>query len=285
MDQLLKRVNAIAEATGNSPKKEDVTQGQDIDEFTRLKRTINLEIREIRNDIKDRDEFADSFAGKNDQPEIAKKSARIMTRIKDLRSKHSDLVNLIRQEESKLQKKNKDVKALDPRKKMADLIEAHIDECDRWSKGKSLLKQKDDPSKAMLLKGAKLGYDTTFNPNNFVPSNATETELEEVDGIDEGLMQLRENEVLVDQQLDMLVETTAKIKVIATRLGEEYRVLGGMMDEVEGKMDKTANNLEESQNQLDKLAKAVGGKQNCCFTIFLLLALVACVYFVITEFF
>lgn len=285
MDNLLKRVNAIAVATGNDEEKGDVTGGVEIDEFTRIKREINLEIREIRNDIKYRDEFADSFAGKNDQTEIAKKSAAIMVKIKELKGRKADLVKLVNQEEAKLRKKNQDVKTLDSRKKMCDLIEAHIEEVDRWSKGRSLVKQRDDPNKATLLKGAKLGFETAPNPGNFIPSNATETELEEVDGIDEELMQIRETEQVIDQQLDQLLDSTQKIKTVAARLGEEYRVLGGMLDEAEDKMDKTSGNLESANDQLAEVTKAVGGCcKNCCLDILLIVAILGCVYYILARF-
>lgn len=218
MDPLIRRVELVGSATGDGKAKSIVAENEEIDDFTRQKRTINLEIRELRNDIKNRDEFAESFAGKSDQAEIAKQSARIRSKINDLKAEAQQIRQSVLAEERQLLFKGKDASGLEPRKKMCELIDAHIDECDRWSKGHSFVHQKDDPSKRELLKGANLGLAGVPPPSNFIPSNANETELEDIDGVAEGLLMLKENEEIVDQQLDTLVSATGSIKNGATKI-------------------------------------------------------------------
>jgi hypothetical protein len=64
---------------------------------------------------------------------------------------------------------------------MCELVEAHNDECDTWSKGLSIANLKDDSSRRELMKGASLGATPQKINFTFIPEDPTQSQLEEVD--------------------------------------------------------------------------------------------------------
>lgn len=284
MDKLLGRVKYIAKLTGSKDENKDYKgEDEEVDAFTLLKRQINDEVREVRQDIKNRNEEADAHDAASRKPEIVKQTTAIRGRIKDLRNKSQQLRDMVDREAKELKSKGKESSGLDTRRKMCDLIDAHIDECERWSKGHSFVSVRDDPSKRALLKGAD--FNDNANPPlvTFTP-DPTQTELEEIDGIDEWRMQIQANEKEIDEKLDLLVEGTSRVVHLANMLGEEYRILGTMVDDVDKQMDKTSSNLDDANKKVKETLEKVGGGGNCCLDIFLVVAIVACLWFIIQRY-
>jgi hypothetical protein len=166
MDALLERVKAVSQQTGSKDTTQNVIpEGEKVDEFTHLKREINLHIREIRNAIKDRDTYSQSRGAKDDKAEIVRQSTVIRTKITDARSEATRLREMVTRDERKLTSKGKSTESLENRRKMCDLVEAHIEECDRWFKGLSFTSIKDDPQKRLLLKGSQFSQPTQRRRN------------------------------------------------------------------------------------------------------------------------
>jgi uncharacterized coiled-coil DUF342 family protein len=281
MNNLLERVRAVAKATGTKDDSETIVpEGETVDEFTHLKREINLHIRELRNAIKERDTFANSRAARDDKAEIVRQSTQIRTRLQDVRAEAQRLREMVMKEQRQLESKNKPTNVLENRFKMCDLVDAHIEECDRWFKGLSFASVKDDPSKRMLLKGSQFTQPAPIQAN-FVPKDSTETELEQIDGIDEWRIQIQENEQVIDQRLDEVLQQTAAVRNLAEMIGHEYKALGMMVDEVEAQMDKTQENLNTTNEQLAKTKKKLASKKNCCIDIFLFLIILAVIGYLI----
>jgi uncharacterized coiled-coil DUF342 family protein len=284
MNELLNRVQAIARATGNKDDHQIVTEGEEVDEFTLLKRQINLDIRELRNAIRDRDEYANSRGAKEDKAEIVRQSTVIRTRLQEIRGNAQRMRDMVAKEEDKLKSKNKSAEGLGNRYKMCDLVDAHIEECDRWFKGLQFASVKDDPSKRLLMKGSNFQEVQTVQTVDFQPQDATQSELAEIDGIEEWRMQIQENEQKIDQQLDQVLEGTLQIKKLATVLGQEYQELGIMIDEVDHQMDKSQQNLDSANAQITDLKKKLATKQNCCIDVTLFLLILAIVGYLIWKY-
>ena len=284
LDKLMKRVRGIEEATGSGKSKNSLDNNEDgADAFILLKREICQLERDTRNDIKARDEFAENSATRDQKAEIVKQTTAIKGKVKELRSKAAELRNMYETEVSDMKKKGKTSDGLENRKKMCDLIDARIDEVERYAKGLKFVSAADDETKRALLKGAN--FEATESPQlaTFVPG-PTESQYEEIDGIDEWRMQVQANEQQIDEQLDTLVEATSALVQTAQMLRDEYRVLGVMTDEVDQKIDKTDKKLQDTNEQLKKTIDKLGGGANCCLDIFLILVIIACVYFIITQF-
>lgn len=287
MEQLLRRVEAIAIATGSKEGHEDANASdKNVDEFTQLKRDLNLKIREIRNDIKERDDFAESKGGREDKTEIIRKNANLRTEIKDAQDQAKHMRELVMIEEGKMVQNNQDATALQNRYKMCDLIDAHIAECEKWFKGLTFTSVKSDPAKRDLLKGAKLNSEMT-NPTLITvepPQDPTQTELEDIDGIEEWQLQIQENEQEIDSKLDQVLAGSYAIAQLADQIGSEYQALSEMDRDVDAQMDKTQANLDSANAQLKKTSAVLNAKRNCCFDITLILLLVACVGFILWKY-
>lgn len=287
MEQLLKRVQAIAIATGSKEGHEDANASdKNVDEFTQLKRDLNLKVREIRNDIKERDEYASSRGGREEKTEIIKKNAVIRNEIKDAQDQAKQMREIVMAEEGRMVEKNQDASALQNRYKMCDLIDAHISECERWFKGLTFTSVKGDPTKRDLLKGAKLNTEMT-NPTLIdvqPPTDPTQTELEDIDGIEEWQLQVQENEQIIDSQIDQVLAGSYAIAQLANQIGNEYQVLSEMDRDVDAKMDKTQANLDSANAQLKKTSAVLNAKRNCCFDITLIVLFVCCVGFILWKY-
>lgn len=287
MDKLLRRVEAIAIATGSKEGHEDANANdKNVDEFTQLKRDLNLKIREIRNDIKERDEYASSRGGREDKTEIIRKATHIRTEIKDAQDQAKQMREIVMAEEGKMVKNNQDASALQTRYKMCDLIDAHIAECERWFKGLAFTSVKGDPTKRDLLKGAKLNSEMV-NPTLIdvqPPTDPTQTELEDIDGIEEWQLQINENEQIIEEKIDQVLAGSYAISQLANQIGNEYQVLSEMDRDVDAQMDKTQANLDSANAQLKKTSAVLNAKRNCCLDITLILLLVACVGFILWKY-
>lgn len=72
--------------------------------------------------------------------------------------------------------------------------------------------------------------------------------------------------------------------MVQPKLGKEYAGLERIIDGVDRNMDKTQDNLDSANKKLKDVVESVSKGANCCFEIFLLLALAACIYFVCVRF-
>ena len=283
MDKLLKRVQAVAQITGNDKNQGKKTDDQEEDEFILLKREICQLERDTRNDIKARDDFAENSATRDQKAEIVKQTTQIRGRIKELRAKADELRGIYQKQVDEMKKQGKTSDGLDNRKKMCDLIDARIDEVERYCKGLKFVSARDDPSRRALLKGAN--FEATESPQlaTFVPG-PTNSEYEEIDGIDEWRMQVQENEQIIDEQLDQVVELTSQLVLTANMIRDEYAILGQMTDHVAEKIEKTDEKVVNTNEKLKETIDKIAGGRNCCLDIFLVLIILACIYFIVTQF-
>lgn len=283
LDQLMKRIRAVEKETGGNTKDDEMTEEQlNADPFIRLKQEIGRLERETRNDIKARDEFAENASTRDQKPEIVKQTTAIKQKVKELRAKSDQLRSILHEEAEKMKKQNKTSEGLDNRKKMCDLIDARIDEVERYAKGLKFISAKDDPNRRALLKDAdeEAGAPTMAT---FVPG-PTESEFQEIEGFDDWQLMINKGEQEIDQQLDILVDATSLLVNTANILSDEYKILGTMTDEVNEKLDKTNDKLNDANKRVKETIEKVGGGSNFCIDLFLILIILACVYFVITQF-
>jgi len=281
MEPLLRRAHAIAKRTGSDTNNTSlVADGEKADGFTLLKREINQLITKARNDCKARDDFRDGVGTKDQKSELVRQTASLQSMISELRQKSTNLREVLSNDKKK--SKTPDTDMFQNREKICNLIDAHIDEVEKWVKGSQFVSPKNDPSKKALLKGAKA--DITVSPMkiDYKPS-PTETELEDIDGIDEWRAQVQENEQAIDGKLDLVLEGSYRVRNLANTLSEEYKVFGTMLDDVEKKMDHANDTVVNgTQRAKETLEKVTGG--HCCLDLFLIIVILACLYFIIQKY-
>ena len=285
IEQLLRKVHEIAEATGTDSTNQTHTESnQKVDEFTRKKQEMGQRIREVRNAIQERDEYAASKEGQKDQVELIRKGHAIREQIKELQEESRVMREMLDKDERELERKHKSTEGLANRRKMCDLIDEHIAECDCWFKGNRPNSALDDPAKRSLLKGAKL-RDTNPQLVTIVPpTNPNETELEDVEGIADSMLQIQANEQVIDQKLDQILVGSQIVKQISQQISDEYSNLATMDREVDHKMDEVQDKLDNANKQLQVVKQTVGAKGNCCIDIFLVIIIIACIGFMIWKY-
>ena len=284
MEKLIKRARAVAQQTGDEKgKKKKNDEEENVDDFILLKREICEYERDTRNDIKARDEFAENPATRDQKAEIVKQTTAIKGRIKELRAKADELRNIYQKQVDDMKKRGTTAANMENRKKMCDLIDARIDEVERYAKGLKFVSAQDDPSRRALLKGAN--FEETESPQlaTFVPG-PTNSEYEDIDGIDEWRMQVQENEQVISDQLDQVLELTSQLVLTSRMIQDEYAILGTMTDKVDEKITKTDDKLVNANEQLKETIDKIAGGRNCCLDIFLIILILACIYFIVTQF-
>eukprot|EP00300_Choanocystis_sp_HF-7_P042322 c907_g1_i1.p1 GENE.c907_g1_i1~~c907_g1_i1.p1 ORF type:complete len:250 (+),score=55.85 c907_g1_i1:43-750(+) len=199
MEDLLRRVELVLEATGGDPGKGD-QENQNKDPFLRAKHDVHERIKAVRQSIKLRDELS---MKNSSSPETIAKSQRIRNDLKLAR----DFAEVMRQELEKLRiRKTKNQvgdEELATREEQMSLVWKHIEECERLEKLRYLPgKSQPVPSAFKDITGdagpssgrsrlAADGGTSGLTGESYHP--ATNTELPPIE-IQEQLQQLRERD-------------------------------------------------------------------------------------------
>ena len=157
-------------------------------------------------------------------------------------------------------------------------------ECDRWSRGIGVGPSGNDPRRRALLKGANLDDNGPVELATFVPQNATETELEEIDGIDEWRLQIQEGDKVIEDKLDQVLEQSKRLEALSRQISHEYEVLGVMIDEMDGQMDGVHEKLTTTTEQAKETRKKLATAKNCCIDICLFLIIVMLIGYLIWKY-
>jgi len=215
------------------PKKKKAQEKaeKDMDEFTRLRKNISRDIKDVRKRIEERNELL----GKTDNnTTTVRLSSDIRNKLKQILSDATNLQSIQQDEASKLEKKKAKGKEIDPkleaeiqyRAEMVDLAFKHIEEC------KQLEKQGYKTNNGLS------GYDDKELPK------PTITELPDID--DEDFQKLRKNNYIIDEKLELVEQGVGVLRDMANQFNKEIEMQEVLIAENEKEVDKT-------QGQLDNL--------------------------------
>jgi len=236
MNGLLKRLKKIedecVEKKGAAPSETQADQ----DEFTRLKRKIATQTKDIRQLIKNRDELEKTAPGTIATVEI---SHQIRGAIKEVRADAAAMDKLQKSEKDAYVKKYKEIpekeKQIEQREEIVGLVFDHIEE----------IRQLDQ----------KRHGDSAFNQQK-KNKDPLITELPDIEG-DEGFQQMRKNDKAIDSMLDNVAAGVNDLKEIATEMGKEVAKQGVMLDDLDVKVDKVNDELENINIRLRKALESV----------------------------
>jgi len=219
-------------------EKKSGVQEQDegvIDEFTRLKKKVANQTKNIRQLIKNREELEKTAPGTVATVQI---SSDIRTAIKELRNDAAAMDKLQKEEKEAYIKKNKTVpekeELMDKREEIVQLVFDHVEEI-------KTLDQKRHGESAFT--------------NNKKGADPTITELPDID--DAGFQQMRKNDQVIDQALDQIGEGVQQLKEIANEMGNEIGKHSTMLDDLDLKVDKVNDELENINIRLRKALDSV----------------------------
>jgi len=264
MNGLLKRLKKIED---ECVEKKGVDQQQpqgDVDEFTRIKRKVAVQTQNIRQLIKNRDELEKTAPGTVATVEI---SHQIRAAIKEVRADAAAMDKLQKAEKETYVKKNKEVPEkeaqIEKREEIVGLVFDHIEE----------IRQLDQ----------KRHGDSAFSTNK-KSKDPLITELPNID--DEGFQLLRKNDQVIDGMLDQVSTNVNDLKEIANEMNKEINKQGIMLDDLDVKVDKVNDELENINIRLRKALDSVRKGDRFIVDIILLcilLGLIGYIYSIVKK--
>lgn len=234
MNGLLKRLKKIQdECVVQKGTTTDIPEGE-IDEFTRIKKKIAVQTKNIRQLIKDRDELEKTAPGSVATVEI---SQNIRTALKEIRVDAAAMDDLQKKEKESYMKKNKTnpekEQLIEKREEIVELVFSHLDE----------IKQLDQKRHGdSFITGRK-----TTDP--------VITELPDID--DAGFQMLRKNDQVIDGMLDHVIDGVGELREMAEEMGKTAEQQGVMLDDLDIKVDKVNDELENINIRLRKALESV----------------------------
>jgi len=203
----------------------------DADEFTRLRRKLAFQVKNIRQLIHDRDEMEKTAPGTVATVEL---SQQIRNAMKEVRSDAVALDKLQKDEKAQYVKKNKTdpekEQQIERREEVVGTVFDHIEE--------------------VKLLDQKRHGDSAFSSRPGAPKDPLITSLPDID--DAGFQLLRKNDQVIDSMLDNVAAGVNELKEIATEMGKEANRQTGMLDDLDSKVDRVNIQLENINIRLRK---------------------------------
>ncbi|KYR00032.1 hypothetical protein DLAC_03530 [Tieghemostelium lacteum] len=237
MNSLIRRVEKIQkECVDVQDKSKQLQQDGNSGKFTLLRRKIGIDIKSVKELIKERDESEEVMAGSVRTVEL---SHHIRSKIMEVKTDTGKLERMHQKSQDRYTKKNKEdaekSKKLELHKEEVDLAKAHIQELE--------------------LKNKKRGSDVSA----FIPittSNAgTIPVLPDIDRDD--FRELHKNDQIIDDYLGKISDGLQVTANIANEMNKTATRQGIMMDNLTTKTDKLEIKLENMNVRLTKMIKDI----------------------------
>jgi predicted nucleic acid-binding Zn-ribbon protein len=267
MNSLIEKLQVIEQACGDKRNKKQILEDEKkLDDFTRLKKKISRDIKDVRQQIEERNQLLGTTSN---NLATVKMSTSIRQKLKEIQKDTETLNNLQKTEQEKIEKKKMKGKEIDPKveegvKIKAEIVELcykHIEECKN-------------------LERSGLGQ-TTINFEGSVKVDGSKpllTELPDID--DEGFQLLRKTDMEIDQKLDQVGEGVQVLKNMATEMGKEVELQTVMISELDHKVDKVNVQLENLNKRLKKALTSVRKADRFIIDFILLVVLLALVGYI-----
>mmetsp|Transcript_13348 Transcript_13348/g.35036 ORF Transcript_13348/g.35036 Transcript_13348/m.35036 type:complete len:154 (-) Transcript_13348:378-839(-) len=109
-----------------------------------------------------------------------------------------------------------------------------------------------------------------------IKRSAMETDLKQIDDpeVSSGLMELKQRDQEIDDQLDLISKGVARLKGIAIDIKEETKLQNVMTDEITEKVDNATENLQQLNGKMKEILKKAGGASRIIVYIVLFVVLV-----------
>eukprot|EP01132_Coremiostelium_polycephalum_P007461 gene7461-9167_t len=253
MNSLIKRVEKIQkECVDAKDKNKQLQQDGNTDAFTLLRRKIGLDIKGVRELIRERDEAEINMPGTVRTVDL---SHRIRIAIQELKQETQKLQRMHDKSQERYDRKNKEnpekLKKLELQKESCELAWAHI--------------------KELELQNKKRGGETS----NFIPitkeNTSTIKELPDIDNDD--FRELRRNDQAIDAVLDDISKGVQQVGAIANEMGKAAKRQGDMLDNLNDRADILDEKLENINIRLAKMIKDVRKGDRFILDVILILVL------------
>jgi len=243
MNTLMDTLHHIAdECKDDAEKNKKKQEEKDMDDFTKLKKKISRDLKEVRERIQERNELL----GKMDNnTTTVRMSSDIRSRLKGIQKDAEELQTIQQTQQTKLEKKKAKGKQVAPdlereveyRAQIVELSFKHIEECKNLEragyKGGAMVDDSDAPK-------------------------PTITSLPDIDNDD--FKELRNQDKIIDQKLEKVQEGVKILGEMANQFGREIEMQEILIAENNKQADKTNAQLE---NLNSRLKKTLNGIRSC----------------------
>jgi len=239
----------VAAETGEGAKG-STSKGKGGDDFKRIKAQIAQNIREIRTNLKSRDDLLNK--GASGTKATVQMSHSIRSQLKLVREEANKLQAMQRKEAAKAKSKAPAVEQAENRQEVVELVFKHIEECELQEKKRYAAKN-SEVRVELFSGGARgvLGTTCTTSSTAGSISSAGGTELPDIE-TQQGLMQLQRKNEQIDEQLDVVAEGVNELKNIALTMRDEVKVQTAMVDEITQKVDSASTHLNNLNKKMKK---------------------------------
>jgi len=267
MNDLMPILYKIQQQCADIDPNKNTLDEKDLDDFTRLKKNISRQLKEIRKVIEERNELLQSN-GRNTT--TVKLSSDIRNKLKIVQEDVSNLQQMQQQEATKLSKqKTPDEKKEATVKSRGEIVELcfkHIEEC------KHLEKQTDQDHPTGFV-----GIEEEL-PKSYI------TKLPDID--DEGFNKLRANDAILDEKLDRVSEGVTILNEMARNFDREIEMQDIMIQQQSAAADETnfrLNNLNSRMLHIIRDTRPCDRFVMDFILIIILLGIGAYIYRIVTS--
>ncbi|KAJ3197040.1 hypothetical protein HK101_006503 [Irineochytrium annulatum] len=253
-----------------------------LDEFARLRKRVNLDVKSVRQALKEREALLTSVGT---TPETAESSYRIRLMIRGLKESATRM-NEIVAKEAKKKKNMKDPEKLEKveqRKEILDLINKHIEEVENLEKRR--INEGYTLDRTELLSGGKPGIGGTgghrgvgtYGTGDAKPQNPddpyTQTDLPDID-VEEDFKAINEKNKAIDEDLEHIGAGVKKLKEMANAMGQELDGQNEALNDVDRAVNKALDHVDNvninMRKALDGMMKGDKFMINCILICVLL---------------
>mmetsp|Transcript_46409 Transcript_46409/g.100809 ORF Transcript_46409/g.100809 Transcript_46409/m.100809 type:complete len:277 (+) Transcript_46409:246-1076(+) len=273
MLELLLKLEALQSETGEGPAG-GRNQAKGGDEFKRLKGQIALSVRDIRTQLRERDDLL--VKGGTSGRQTVALSHKIREDIRLAREDANRLHDLQRKEAARNKGKG-NAQQIAERQETVDLVFKHIEECEALDKRRYASKNSD--TRIELFSGGRAATTDTMAPVSRVPFG--ETELPDIE-TQEGLRQLQQKDQRIDQELEQVAAGVADLRTVALDIRDEIKVQSAMVDEITNKVDNANKHLVNINKKMKKTLENTRSADRFIIDFILLVVLMGIIGYIIT---
>lgn len=259
MNALMAKLEYIHEQCQDPKKrKEKDEEMKKWDDFTKLKKKLSSDIKQVREQIQERNELL----GKTDSAgntTTVRMSKDIRNMLKEVMKEADELAEMQKKDSEKLEERKAKGKKVTPeaeeeikkREEVVELCRKHIEECKR-------------------LERSARGNTTDFNSED---NSALITSLPDID--DPGFKMLVDLDNQIDEKLEEAAKGVAVLKDMAVNMGKEIEMQEMMINELDNKVEKTNQKLMNLNKRLKKTLDKVNSGDKFCVDLILIVLILA----------
>jgi len=273
MNSLFEVLNKIEKAYGDPKRaREQQREGEEnLDEFTKLKRKIARDLKDIRKEIKERN---DLLGETGNNTTSVKMGAQIRTKLAGVVADQQALDGIVKKEQMKIEKKKSKGKevpeeGIKKMEKQADIVEncrKHIEEC------------------KLQEKSGYIRDNTLLFMDNGKGKEPTITELPNID--DDGFQTLLRNNDVIDRKLELVSQGVTVLGQMAHEISNQIDVQTQLTGELNTQVDRAQATLDSLNQRLKDQLKSVRKADKFILDVILivvLLGIIGYIYNVVTN--